>query len=92
MSSAKDKAIAHSESEATRQAKKSSRPKDNKGDNYVDPVADAMKYHDAGKGSKIRDTTWTTSPEIKDKMDKIFKKGKYACEADSSVDIEATEE
>ncbi len=32
----------------------------------------------AGKGDKLRDIEWITSPVIKDKMDKIFKKGKYA--------------
>ena len=32
----------------------------------------------AGKGDKLRDTEWQTSPIIKDKMDKICGKGKYA--------------
>ena len=86
MSSPKDEAVAHSESEAKRRAKKSCVPKDNKGDNYVDPVADSMKYHDAGKGSKIRDTEWITSPVIKDRMDKIFNKGKYGKKASKTQD------
>ena len=45
-----------------------------------------MKYADAGKGSKIRDTEWITSSVIKDRMDKIFKKGKYAEKAAETKD------
>jgi|21_taG_2_1085346.scaffolds.fasta_scaffold04578_9 hypothetical protein len=78
LSSKVDESVAHAESEAIRKQKKSCVPKDNYGDRYVDPVGDAMKYHEAGKGSKMRDTTWITSLEIKDRMDRIFKKGKYA--------------
>jgi len=71
-SSKLDEAVANAESEAIRQSKKSCVPKDNSGDNYVDPVGDSMKYSEAGKGGKYRSIEGWYSEEMTKKMEKIF--------------------
>ena len=56
-----------------RQKLKSGVPQDNYADAYVDPVADAT-HHDAGKGSKIRDTKGWYSEEVTKTLENIFGK------------------
>ena len=59
-----------------RQKKKSGAPQDNYADAYVDPVADA-KYHDAGKGDKVRDISGWYNDDVTKTLEKIYGKKKW---------------
>jgi|TARA_R100000084_G_scaffold104525_1_gene61191 hypothetical protein len=71
LSSKKDKAVAKAEAKAKRQKKKSSRPTDGP---YIDPVAEARTYHNAGKGDKIRDMDGWFSDDVTNTLEKIYGK------------------
>ena len=71
LSSNKDKAIAKAESNAERHKKKSGKPTEGP---YIDPVGDSRKYHEAGKGSKIRDTDGWYSDDVTETLEKIYGK------------------
>ena len=66
-----DESIAAGEFQAKRKAKKSSAPDDNHSDHYVTGLE---KYRSAGKGDKYRPIEGWHSPEMTDKLNKIFGK------------------
>ena len=68
-----------------RQKKKSGVPQELRN---VDPVKDAGKYHEAGKGSKIRDTEGWYSDEVSKTLEKIFGKKKWKKKLDGEEEKE----
>ena len=54
-----------------RNKKKSCAPQENTLDRYVDPIRDNSKYHEAGKGDKIRLPGWF-SEEVTERLKEIF--------------------
>ena len=61
--------------ENERKKKKNCTPTDNKLDRYVDPMSDSSKYHNAGKGDKLRTPGWY-SEETTKRLKEIFGKKK----------------
>ena len=66
-----------------RQKKKSGAPQENRN---VDPVKDAGRFHEAGKGDKIRDMQGWYSDEVSDTLEKIFGKKKWKKKLEKNKD------
>ena len=63
-----------------RQKKKSGAPQENRN---IDPVKDAGRFHEAGKGDKIRDTQGWYSDDVSATLEKIFGKKNWKKKLDA---------
>ena len=82
--SKRDEKIAKAEADAKRQKKKSCKPPDNYGDNYVTGME---KLRTQGKGDSYRVLEGWYSDETKKKFDKIFKKRQKEWEQNTTTTI-----
>lgn len=66
-----DESMEAAKAQRARKKKKSGKPQDNSGDQFVTGLE---KYRSAGKGDKYRPIEGWHSPEMTEKLNKIFKK------------------